>query len=294
MLEMGAYECLWADPRATQKRVCDRLRANPGSLPSSLVPQGKAREMARWVIDYHRERGVTRFGVRIHRAGEYPWRLRDARHPVEVLQYRGIWELSEGRCVAIVGTRTPSEDGLRRTRKLATLLARHGFTVVSGLAAGVDTQAHRAAMAAGAPTIAVIGTPVSDSYPRANAALQGEIAAHHLLISEVPVYRHAQGDWRANRRWFPRRNATMSALSEATIIVEAGNTSGTLIQARAALYQKRKLFILNSCFERPDLTWPARFEREGAIRVRDLDDILDRLERRPVLTSHSARLWSPR
>ena len=274
MLEMGAYECLWAEPAATQKRVSDRLRANPETLPSALVPEDKAQTMAQWVIDYHRERGVRRFGVRVHRAGEYPWRLRDARHPVEVLQYRGIWELSEGRCVAIVGTRKPSEDGVRRTRKLATLLARHGFTVVSGLAAGVDTQAHKAAIEADAPTIAVIGTPVSDSYPRENAGLQHEIATHHLLISEIPVYRYAQQDWRANRSWFPQRNATMSALTEATIIVEASNTSGTLIQARAALYQKRKLFILNSCFERSDLTWPERFQRQGAIRVRDLDDIL--------------------
>jgi DNA processing protein len=76
-----------------------------------------------------------------------------------------------------------------------------------------------------------------------------------------------------NRFFFPERNVTMSALTEATIIVEAGETSGTLTQARAALYQGRKLFILNSCFEREDLTWPARFEAQGAVRVREPDDI---------------------
>jgi DNA processing protein len=76
-----------------------------------------------------------------------------------------------------------------------------------------------------------------------------------------------------NRLFFPERNITMSALTEATVIVEAGETSGTLTQARAALYQKRKLFILNSCFEREDISWPASFERRGAIRVREPEDI---------------------
>lgn len=76
-----------------------------------------------------------------------------------------------------------------------------------------------------------------------------------------------------NRLFFPERNVTMSALTEATVIVEAGETSGTLTQARAALHQGRKLFILDSCFKDARLTWPARFEAEGAIRVTRMDDI---------------------
>jgi DNA processing protein len=76
-----------------------------------------------------------------------------------------------------------------------------------------------------------------------------------------------------NRLFFPERNVTMSALTEATIIVEAGNTSGTLIQARAALHQKRKLFILDSCFRDPALTWPERLRKRGALRVRDYGEI---------------------
>ena len=76
-----------------------------------------------------------------------------------------------------------------------------------------------------------------------------------------------------NRLFFPERNVTMSALTEATVIVEAGETSGTLIQARAALHQGRKLLILESCFQNRALTWPERFEKKGAIRVRDYDDI---------------------
>jgi len=274
-LEMGAYEALWAEDGATQKRVADRFRTSPGALPSELVPTEDATRYAKNVAKLHSDNGLARFGVRVHQAGDYPAKLRDARHPVEVLQYSGIWELTETRCVSVVGARKVSAEGVRRTRKLAHLLANNGFTVTSGLAAGVDTAAHQAALEVGKPTIAVIGTPLSASYPPENAELQQQLALDHLVISEVPVFRYFQQDWRANRGWFPQRNATMSALTEATIIVEASDTSGSLIQARAALHQGRKLFILNSCFERADITWPERFEKKGAIRVRRIEDVLD-------------------
>ena len=147
------------------------------------------------------------------------------------------------------------------------------FTVVSGLAAGVDRVAHQTAMEAGGRTIAVIGTPLSHTYPRENRDLQRCIAEHFLLISQVPLRRYESQDYRYNRSFFPERNVTMSALTEATVIVEAGEISGTLIQARAALRQGRKLFILDSCFRDPCLTWPAKLAEKGAIRVRDYDDV---------------------
>jgi len=125
----------------------------------------------------------------------------------------------------------------------------------------------------GAPVAAVIGTPICDYYPPENRGLQDDIAQNNLLVSQVPILRyHAQGV-RQNRMFFPERNITMSALTEATIIVEAGQTSGTLTQARAAIQQGRKLFILNSCFLDPTLTWPALYEKKGAIRVREYEDI---------------------
>jgi hypothetical protein len=105
MLEMGAYEALWAQEDATAKRVADIFRRNPDALPSDLISAAKADEMARWVMGYHSERGVEGFGVRVHRAGEYPKKLRDARHPVEVLQFRGVWNLVEAPSVAVVGAR---------------------------------------------------------------------------------------------------------------------------------------------------------------------------------------------
>jgi DNA processing protein len=87
--------------------------------------------------------GIKRYGIRLFGAGEYPEKLRDAEHPIELLYYRGFWDLVETRCVAVVGTRKPSAEGEKRTEKLARSLANDGFTVVSGLAAGVDTIAHR-------------------------------------------------------------------------------------------------------------------------------------------------------
>ena len=195
------------------------------------------------------------------------------RHPVELLYYQGAWELTERRCVAVVGTRKPTGDGIERADRLARELVERGFAVASGLAAGIDTAAHRAAMKKGS-TIAVIGTPLGSHYPRENRDLQDQIAREFLVISQVPVLRYRrQHVPQQNWFFFPERNVTMSALTEATVIVEASETSGTLTQARAALYQGRKLFILNSCFERSDLTWPARFEAQGAIRVREPEDI---------------------
>ena len=101
-----------------------------------------------------------------------------------------------------------------------------------------------------------------------------EIAEHHLLISQVPVKRYSnQKNPTSNNFFFPERNITMSALTDATIIVEAGETSGTLVQARHALKQGRKVFILESNFRNPELKWPHTFEERGAIRVADYDDI---------------------
>jgi DNA processing protein len=277
LLEMGAYEALWANTTASFKTIADRFRARPNALPSDFVMPSIAEDFAKRVLSILNKAGVTRFGVRVNGAGEYPQKLRDADHPVELLYYQGWWDLVESPSVAVVGTREPSQDGKRRAAKLTQCLVRDGFTVVSGLAKGIDTIAHRTAIESGGRTIAVIGTPLSHSYPKENRGLQGKIADEFLLISQVPVYRYSTQDWRLNRLFFPERNITMSALTLGTVIIEAGETSGTLVQARAAVHQGRKLFILESCFRNPKLTWPSRFEKLGAIRVRDYEDVRQQL-----------------
>ncbi len=273
MLELGAYETLWSRPETTFHRLAKRFRDRPGALPSDFVDHGEALEMARTVVTMLREGSVDRFDLRVHGTLEYPERLRDAKNPVEVLYFMGWWSLASTPCVAVVGARNPSEDGIRRARKLTLRLVADGWTIVSGLADGIDTAAHTAAIEAKGFTIGVLGTPLHKAYPRKNADLQKRLARDHLVISQVPVYRYSQEDYRANRAFFPQRNHTMAALAEATIIVEAGETSGTLIQGRGALRQGRRLFILDSCFRNPNLEWPRRLEAKGAIRIRSYEDI---------------------
>ena len=270
---MGAYEALWADPNTTFKSLSTRFAQHPGAVPSDFVSGEDAIACAAFVKRQFDAAEISRFGVVVHGAGEYPEKLRDATHPIELLYYQGWWDLVASRSVAVVGTRKPSRDGLSRTRRLVRELVNDGFTVVSGLATGVDRAAHETAIENNGRTIAVIGTPLSHVYPRAHAALQHLIGERFLVVSPVPVRRYELQDYRRNRSFFPERNVVMSALTEATIIVEAGQTSGTLIQARAALKQGRKLFILDSCFRDRHLTWPARFASKGAIRVAEYDDI---------------------
>jgi DNA processing protein len=271
--ELGAYEALFMEQGATFKTLAEKFAADETALPSDFVPPSLADETAGKVLEMLHKAGVYQFGVRINKAGDYPAKLRHAKHPVELLYYQGTWELSEMRGLAVVGSRKPSDEGAQRAARLAKELVARNFAVVSGLATGIDKAAHTAALDAGGRTIAVIGTPLGESYPKENAELQAHIAKEQLLVSQVPVLRYSTQPFKTKRFYFPERNATMSALTEGTIIVEAGETSGTLTQARAALYQGRKLFILDSCFKNPAITWPARFEKEGAIRVRDPEDI---------------------
>ncbi|EBZ5771696.1 DNA-processing protein DprA [Salmonella enterica subsp. enterica serovar Redlands] len=276
--EMAAYEALWAEKGATFKTIADKFRQAPGDiLPSDLVSGSTIEEFKLRLKEIMSRFAIENIGIRVHGTGDYPGKLRDARNPVELFYYQGWWDLVNTRSVAVVGSRQASEEGLRRTRKLVKYLVEDGFTIVSGLAEGVDTCAHQTALALSGKTIAVIGTPLSHHYPKQNAELQNTIRDRQLLISQVPFGRYLEQDYRSNRVFFPERNITMSALTEATIIVEASETSGTLIQARAALAQGRKLFILESCFHNPSLTWPARFEAKGAVRVKDYRDIREHL-----------------
>ena len=271
--ELGAYEALWAREGTSFKTLAETFRQHPGSIPSDFVPEREAEQYSRRVLDALREAGIRHFGIRVHGAGEYPPKLRDAQHPIELLYFQGNWDITHSRCVAIIGTRQPTEAGKRRAAKLARSFVKDDFTVVSGLARGIDTVAHRAAIQAKGRTVAVLGTPITSCYPPENKDLQRLIADEYLVISQVPIIRYSQQGSKGNWCFFPERNVTMCALTEATVIVEAGNLSGTLIQARHAILQNRKLFILDSCFRNLDLTWPAKYLGRGAIRVREFDEI---------------------
>lgn len=272
-LELGAYEELWAREGQSFKRMADLFRKSGNDLPSRFVNEGTAMARAKEVLSIMLAKHVNDAGFIIQGTIDYPPSLQDAKHPVQFLYYRGSLDLlSMPLRVAIVGTRNPTEEGIKRTRKLTKSLVSDGAVIVSGLAKGIDTAAHSAAIQLGGMTIGVIGTPITESYPKENAALQEQIAREHLLVSQVPIIRYSQQTPMWNKVFFPERNATMSALTDATIIVEAGETSGSLIQGRAAIHQGRKLFILDSCFTK-GLKWPERLQAQGAIRVTDYDDI---------------------
>lgn len=272
-LELGAYEELWARDGMTFKAIADLFRKSGNDLPSHFVDRRQAEKRAREVLTIFEEKRIEDAGFVVHGTIDYPEDLRVARHPVQALYYRGnLTLLYLPLRVAVVGSRDPSDEGILRARKLAKCLVADGAVVVSGLARGIDTAAHTAALESGGQTIGVIGTPISEAYPRENAELQERIARDYLLVSQVPVIRYLRQTPKWNRIFFPERNATMSALTQATVIVEASDTSGSLVQGRAAIEQGRKLFILESCFRR-GLKWPERLQAAGAIRVSEYDEI---------------------
>ena len=274
MKEMVAYEALWRDKKMNFKSLAELFARQPGKLPSDLVPASYIDLLYPKVKAAAMNPAVAyRTNLLIHGSFDYPDRLREAQEPVEILYYAGHVDYLSTRSIAIVGTRKPTDEGLRQAEELTKFMVTLGFTIVSGLAMGIDTMAHTTAISVGGRTIAVIGTPLDQAYPAANAELQKRIAREHLLISQVPFIRYREQSIKVNRLFFPERNKTMSALTEATIIVEAGQTSGTLIQARAALFQGRKLFILDQCFKNNSIAWPAQFEQLGAIRIRNLGEI---------------------
>ncbi|MBD3640218.1 MAG: DNA-protecting protein DprA [Marinobacter sp.] len=271
--EMSAYEALWLRQGSTFKRLADIFRDNPDILPSEIVQPSEIKSIEARLTELLDSREYSNIGIRVEGSIDYPEKLRDARNPIRVFYYQGWWDLAETPSVAIVGARKATAEGLRRTRKLVQGLVRDGFTIASGLAEGIDTAAHKAAIEFGGKTFAVIGTPLNHIYPKKNKALQEELKKNYLVVSQVPFLKYESQDYRSNRSFFPERNITMSALTQATIIVEASDTSGTLYQARAAVEQGRKLFILDSCFKNPDISWPERFLKKGAIRVKEYEDI---------------------
>jgi len=179
--------------------------------------------------------------------------------------------LTAGRRVAVVGSRRATEVGLKRSARIARLLVEHHVTVVSGLAEGIDTAAHRSAMQHGGRTIAVLGTPLDETYPRSNASLQREIARDHLLVSQFPAGQPVQ---KGN---FVLRNRTMALISCASVIVEAGDGSGTLSQGWEALRLGRPLFLMKSVVEQTTLEWPSAMLDHGAFVLAELEDLLAQL-----------------
>lgn len=186
--------------------------------------------------------------------------------------YAGDLSLLKRPCVSIVGTREVSDTGIVATEWVARKLVDAGVVIVSGLAYGVDTVAHTAAIAQGGKTIAVIGTPLDKASPSENAPLQQHIYREHLLISQF------RNDAKTHRSNFPLRNRLMATLSDATVVMEASDTSGTLHQAAECTKLGRWLFIAKSVVDDPKLSWPKKFLKyDTCVVLEKVSQITDRV-----------------
>jgi DNA protecting protein DprA len=186
------------------------------------------------------------------------------------VHYAGNLALLDRPSVSIVGTREVSDEGAARARRLARELVAANVVVVSGLAKGVDTAALTSAIESGGSTVAVIGTPLDKAYPAENARLQETIYEEHLLLTP---FRIGEPTFKGN---FPKRNRVMAAISDATVIVEASDTSGTLHQAAECGRLGRWLFIMKSILDDDRVSWPQKFVGKPRVALlNSSQDIID-------------------
>ena len=201
----------------------------------------------------------------------YPQILKEIYDYPPVLYIRGNLLREDECCLAVVGTRRSTVYGRQVTEEIVTDLARNGITIVSGLARGIDSIAHRAALEAGARTMAVFACGLDIVYPAENAKLAREIMEHGALISEYPLGTKPKADN------FPRRNRIMSGLSLGVLVIEAGDSSGALITANQALEQNREVFAVPGSILSPASRGTNHLIQEGAKLVRNYVDVLEEL-----------------
>ncbi|MEX0715405.1 MAG: DNA-processing protein DprA [Planctomycetaceae bacterium] len=220
----------------------------------------------------------------------YPRMLREIFDPPAVLYGRGALLPRDALAIAIVGSRRCSHYGRRQAERFAGTLARAGLTVVSGLARGIDSVAHRAALAAGGRTIAVLATGVARIYPPENAELAEEVAANGALVSESPL------DQGALPGLFPQRNRIISGMCSGVIIIEASRKSGALHTARHAHEQGRDVFAVPGQIDSLASEGCHDLIRDGATLVRSPDDVLEALGPlvSPARTEEGVEVRTPR
>ncbi len=199
----------------------------------------------------------------------YPESLRAIDKPPPLLYCKGEYENLDQLSIAMVGTRKYSNYGKRVAEKLSSELVKAGFTVVSGMALGIDTFSHQAAINAGGRTVAVMGTGFGNPYPQSNANLMRRIAEQGAVFTEFPL---DQGP----TRWsFPQRNRIISGLSRGVIVVEAPEKSGALITARNGLEQGREVFAVPGDVRRPSMKGTHQLIKDGAKLVEDSSDVIE-------------------
>lgn len=218
---------------------------------------------------------------------DYPRLLLETHAPPPVLYVKGELREQDAWAVAVVGTRRASTYGREVTRRLAGALARHGITVVSGMARGIDGVAHRAALEAGGRTIAVFGCGIDHIYPAEHRKLAQQIAAHGALVSDYPLGTPPEG------RNFPPRNRIISGLSLGVLVTNAGKSSGALITADFAAEQGRDVFAVPGSVLTQGSVGPNRLIQDGAKLVTRAEDIMEELNLTMVAEQREARQVLP-
>ena len=214
---------------------------------------------------------------------DYPEPLAAIADPPPVLALRGRADLLASDCIAVVGARNASANGLHFAERLAAELGAAGLTVVSGMARGIDARAHAGAIESG--TVAVMGGGVDVLYPKENGALFERLLAEGAVIAEAPLGTVPMG------RHFPRRNRIIAGLCRGVVVVEGAARSGSLITARLALEQGREVMAVPGSPLDPRASGPNRLIRQGATLVEGANDVLDALAEggRPVLAERRQR-----
>lgn len=234
-----------------------------------------------------RETGAEAIAIRDPR---YPTLLREIYDPPVLLFARGRLELLQSIMLAVVGTRRPTPYGMAAAERLGGDLARAGLTVVSGMARGVDTAAHKAALAAGGCTVAVLGCGADVVYPSENRRLAAEIAAQGLIVSEFPM------GATAFPQNFPIRNRIISGMSTGVLVVEGAEYSGSSITAKLAIDQGREVFAIPGNIT-SKMSWgPNLLIKQGAKLVQDWNDVVVELPpdiRRQLIEHGRTRLLGP-
>ena len=268
----------WSTPEALLEAASNgedsELLATAGITPVSVerIREAASRDITKATA------AMEEYSLRLllHDDEDYPRALRSIPDPPLYLFVRGVIEDRDETAVAIVGTRHATEYGRGLAHKLAHDLARRGVTVVSGLARGIDTFAHRGALEGGGRTFAVCGCGLDVTYPSENKKLMEEISSSGANLSEFAPTVHPE-PWH-----FPARNRIISGLSAGTIVVEAGERSGALITSDFAMEQGRDVFAVPGNVHKAQSKGCHALIKQGATLIEDAEDVLNALNNRAL------------
>lgn len=250
------------------RRELQQVKGISGAISSSIAqgPDPAALDTELGLLEKHRVRLVPYF------FDDYPPPLRYLEGDMPVLlRVKGDYLERDQLAVAVVGCRRCTHYGRRQAERLATRLAGMGLTVVSGLARGIDSAAHRAALQANGRTLAVIGSGLANIYPPEHAELADEIARNGALLSELPML------FEAHAGNFPPRNRIISALSLGVVVVEAARRSGSLITARLAAEQGKTVLAVPGNIDSPASYGANKLIQDGAVLVQTAEDVVESL-----------------